>query len=163
MILGRPVAWRASRSADFRRFGAGVGEEDGIDATGHELAQALAELHQPRIDDRGVLGMNHGGHLLLRGLHDLGVAMAGTGDTDTRGKIHIGGHRCRRGRCLRLAQRSRQWLVSAAEKAVRYRGSWTDSYSLEARIVENSSLFRYLRAGGGNGELQTMHGLYLRV
>ena len=83
-MLGRPVAWRASRSAASTASLPELLKNTESRRCGQHLAEPLGERQQRPVHHGRVLPVDQLGHLLLGGRHHARVAVTGAGHADAR-------------------------------------------------------------------------------
>ena len=69
------------------RLGARVGEEDHVEVAGDDLRELLGEVHRRLVVEHVGLRVDDLAALVLGGLDDLGMAVAGVGDGDAHAEV----------------------------------------------------------------------------
>jgi hypothetical protein len=75
----------------FYRFGTAVGEEEAVDGGRRQFVEFLGEAHGGRGYYDVHLGKDELGGLLLNGVNDMGMAVAGVGDADAGSEVGVAG------------------------------------------------------------------------
>ena len=68
-------------------LGAGVGKQHLVEVARHDLAERVGEVEHGLVQVHVHLRVDHLAHLILRGLDDLGMAMAGVGHRDAHAEV----------------------------------------------------------------------------